>query len=228
MAFQRRFRRKMRPMQNKRRRKTTRRTNYKRKTTLVNHSNTVIAPRYITSMKYSDRYSLANPVAGIPVSQIWNLNSTFDPDSTGVGHQPFGRDQIASLYNRYRVFGASWRLELSPTSAPISVSVIPINGSYILSTPAAIREQPMSITKLTSTTMPTIFKGRVSLPKLTGQTPTQYKAGLEYQAQKDASPGELMTLQLYSNAFGGTPQLNYEASIVYHVEWFDPVQIAQS
>ena len=36
--------------------------------------------------------------------QYMRMNSLFDPDQTGTGHQPYYFDQFAALYNRYTVF----------------------------------------------------------------------------------------------------------------------------
>lgn len=47
-------------------------------------------------------------------SIIWNdwaLNGMYDPDVTGVGHQPLGFDQMALLYQRYRVHGCMMIME---------------------------------------------------------------------------------------------------------------------
>lgn len=49
-------------------------------------------------------------------SSIWQyhfrINSTFDPDKTGTGTQPMGRDQMAALYNRYMVNECSITLKM--------------------------------------------------------------------------------------------------------------------
>ncbi len=52
--------------------------------------------RYITDIQF-------DPPTGTPVHHFFNATSIFDPDTTGTGHQPYGRDQYASIYNHYRV-----------------------------------------------------------------------------------------------------------------------------
>lgn len=37
--------------------------------------------------------------------QTWIANNTFDPNSTGTGHQPYGRDAMAAMYQFYCVLG---------------------------------------------------------------------------------------------------------------------------
>lgn len=61
-----------------------------------------LASEMPATLIYSDHYTL-NPGAGTYTGQIHRLNSLFDPDYTGVGHQPRGFDQLALLYSRYRV-----------------------------------------------------------------------------------------------------------------------------
>ncbi|WP_445779482.1 hypothetical protein, partial [Shewanella sp.] len=43
----------------------------------------------------------ANTVS--PGYHLFRANGIFDPDYTGIGHQPYGRDTYASIYNHYRV-----------------------------------------------------------------------------------------------------------------------------
>ena len=48
----------------------------------------------------------------------FRLNSTYDPDYTGVGGQPRGRDLVANLYNRYLVMAAKVMLKFRNVSDP--------------------------------------------------------------------------------------------------------------
>ena len=57
---------------------------------------------FTTTLSYADSYAISP--ATVPV-HVLRMNSIYDPDYTTTGHQPMGRDQLAELYNRYRVLG---------------------------------------------------------------------------------------------------------------------------
>lgn len=46
--------------------------------------------------------------------QVYRLASIYDPDFTGVGHQPAFHDQWAALYKHYRVIGVKWSVLFAP------------------------------------------------------------------------------------------------------------------
>lgn len=54
--------------------------------------------------KYSDRVTLtAQTIAGNNQIYVFQPTSLWDPDSTGIGHQPMFRDDMADHYNNYTV-----------------------------------------------------------------------------------------------------------------------------
>lgn len=59
-----------------------------------------------TTMKYSDIYDFTSAGTTV-IDNVWNLNSLFDPDTTGTGHQPRGFDQLMTLYDHYVVIGVA-------------------------------------------------------------------------------------------------------------------------
>jgi len=59
--------------------------------------------RYATTVRLDA--STLNPVS----FNFYNASSIFDPDQTGVGHQPMGHDEMAQIYNHYRVLSSSIR-----------------------------------------------------------------------------------------------------------------------
>lgn len=75
--------------------------------------------RLKTKLHYCDVVQLAAS-AGNPGLWEFRMNSLFDPDFTGTGHQPQWFDQLASVYLYYKV-----------TSSKITVTFIPNNVSDI-------------------------------------------------------------------------------------------------
>lgn len=56
-------------------------------------------------MRYNDGITI-DPGVGFIGAHVFRANSIFDPDFTGVGHQPMGHDTWATLYEHYTVVGA--------------------------------------------------------------------------------------------------------------------------
>lgn len=59
---------------------------------------------------YSTKFTINGGTLGTAAIQQFNLSSLFDPDLTGVGTQPIPLDQYSALYERYRVYEASFKL----------------------------------------------------------------------------------------------------------------------
>ncbi len=62
----------------------------------------LLTKKQMVKLHYATEQSL-NPGAGAIVAHHYRANSIFDPDFTGVGHQPLLHDQYALLYGDYRV-----------------------------------------------------------------------------------------------------------------------------
>lgn len=59
----------------------------------------------VVKMRYVDTFEL-DPAAGTVAPWIFRANGIFDPDQTGIGHQPLGHDQWAQYYNHAVVIGS--------------------------------------------------------------------------------------------------------------------------
>lgn len=59
----------------------------------------------ITKLRYSTYITLTNS-SGARGLNVFHANSIFDPDVSGVGHQPMWRDNYANIYNNYVVIGS--------------------------------------------------------------------------------------------------------------------------
>lgn len=200
-----------------------------RRTGLTNRALQPVAQRYFCKMKYSE--SVTSDANG---HFYFNLNSIFDPNRSGIGHQPYGRDTLATLYNRYRVIACGYRIQVlrNPAdSLTIGLGAIPANEQLLFAGFDEIRENPRAkyVVSVPTANMP-VLSGKVYIPSLVGRTKSQYMADDRYQAQENASPQELAILNILTANAGGIPLSGYPISIVleYTVEWFDVKHLTQS
>lgn len=194
----------------------------------VNRALQPIPQRYICKMKYSDIITTQS----VDGTYTFNLNSTWDPNRTGVGHQPYGRDTLATLYNRYRVISCGYRILgwASGANAGFQMAVQPANEVLSPGSIDEMRENPRSKYAIcVNGAAPAIIKGKVSIPSLVGRSKSQYMADDRYQAQVDTSPSELAILNIMTRTYAGDITFQpLQVLLEYTVEWFDVKHLAQS
>lgn len=83
----------------------------------------------IVNMKYC-AHTTVNPGAGAIGHQYVSCNDIYDPDTTGVGHQPFGHDTMALLYNHYLVLSSVLKVTIAGNTAVASPTTC-IFGIYL-------------------------------------------------------------------------------------------------
>lgn len=87
---------------------------YKKKLNIQRNASLCVQPyqRYV-KMKYGENATIVS-TSGIGGYSF--RSSIFDPNYTGVGHQPLYHDQLAILYDRYVVVGAKIKATFYPTN----------------------------------------------------------------------------------------------------------------
>lgn len=193
--------------------------------TNINRSLQPIPSRYICKMKYSE-----NVTTDLTGQYIFNLNSIYDPNRTGFGHQSYGFDNLALLYNKYRVISCGWRIS-SPTASYRQIGCIPSNDSGITWTINDLKENPRAkyIVQSTGGGIMTL-SGKSYLPALMGRTKAQYMADDKYAATVIASPDELALLYIVTATNSGDPEPGAQVQVLleFTVEWYDIKHILQS
>lgn len=164
---------------------------------------------------------------------LYNLNSIFDPNRTGTGHQPGGHDQWAVFYSDYRVFRVDYKITFGNTgTAPISTSVAATNINTALTTSTS-GEQPYSTTRTvgaqTGSSLGT-HSGTFNLNDIVGRSVNQYMSvDAQYSAAFGSSPTELIIGHLFVTTFdGANVTCTVNVQLLYHVELYDPIQQAES
>lgn len=194
----------------------------------VNKALTPFSQRFITKMKYSDTFTLQLSNNG---TYYFNLNSVFDPNRTGIGHQPYGYDQLAALYNRYRVISCSYNITAYSGGSVVRVAAIPCNEIFT-TTPSvsAACENPRSkwIIQIPGGNTK-LLKGNVYMPSLVGRNKAQYMADDRFQAQVGSNPAEAGLLGIFGADIGDlSATIQCTITLNYVVEWFDVISLGQS
>lgn len=67
---------------------------------------------YSVRLSYADAYNLTVSGSAGSSTRVYSTVSIYDPDVTGIGHQPLMRDLWASQYDYYTVMAFHYRIEL--------------------------------------------------------------------------------------------------------------------
>lgn len=215
----------------RRARKATRPRRAKQYRTWVNKSLNPIPQRSIVHHKYA---TSVNTLSGSGL-YYFNLNSVYDPDRSGTGHQPYGHDTFATLYGQYRVIGCKYVVEVSSNSATIQVGTLLSNDPYTYTAVGGdfneLKENPRArfVTQAPGGQVKRIA-GYASCASILGRTKSQYMADESTASIVGNNPTEACILTVATATTAGVPQTGASLMVMleYIVEWFDPKPLAPS
>lgn len=186
---------------------------------------TKVSLRYVENIVITTGAAVSN-------DYLFNLNSIFDPNRTGTGHQPQGHDQWALFYGRYRV--DSCHVDIISTTNSTHGALVSIFGSNIataLTDPLAFLETPLLASSHTNLGAPPArVRKTFNLPVVNGVTREVYNADDRFMSPFGSSPSETLILHMscVELSFGAGVTIDNIVSITYDVTLSDPVQLAQS
>ena len=175
----------------------------------------------------------ATCTSGVHALYEFNYNSIFDPNQTGAGHQPMGRDQWAGLYTRYLVTGLSYDISAwNVTSvAPFRIAIGASDGTGVPADLQTAVEDPNYKSKLGGNDYKVMrMTGYISAPQAMGITKERYKSDLDYSGIMGANPNNLGELGIFFQPFGGsiTTLIRFVIKLKYYCTFSQPVTLVQS
>lgn len=75
-----------------------------------------------TKLKYTQTVTL-NGASGTISGNVFSGNSLFDPDASGIGHQPYFYDQLTGVYNSYIVYASKIEI-MSGTNSSVDARIV--------------------------------------------------------------------------------------------------------
>jgi len=195
--------------------------------------------RWNKTLLYGQLNTLTAGASGLfGTEQVFRLNSLFDPDLTGTGHQPYGFDTLASLYYRYKVRAVRVMVRFSDPSADGVLCAAQFQAPSVTSTVTGsdtntVMERAGMWTQNLNNTgeQVAILDQFFPISTLVGATPVQFAANLEdYQSLCTTSPARTPYLRIAIAALDGasTPTVRLETKILFYTEFFERIVLGQS
>jgi hypothetical protein len=196
---------------------------------------TLFPDKVLTRMRYADVINRA-PALAVTDERQFNLNSTFDPDLSGGGHQPMGRDQLlGTLYNKYRVHSVHYTIVFGCTNPGFTSSLVyavPSNDTTAANSTISIAmEQPFVWYALSQfgAPLPRCSK-KVNIWDILGRSRAEYLADDITGSNYNSNPTEAAVLKIGSSSADGTAVVVYSYTILMDmlVECYDRFTQSQS
>jgi hypothetical protein len=180
-------------------------------------------PNLYTRLRYADSYTLTSSVGAV-AKQTMLINSLFDPDSTGGGHQPLYRDTFAGLYNHYAVISARATVTFvsNTASVPMLCGAVFDDDTTTSTTYYVLIEQSKGVHAMIAGSTGSLSRETLhvewSAKEFLGIDPF---ASEQYKTPVGSNPTELTSLLLWSAPADGstTSSTTMLISIEFDVHW---------
>lgn len=172
--------------------------------------------------KYQLRYATTreiNPGVAVAASYLFRANSIFDPDQTGVGHQPYGHDILEQIYNHYCVDSAT--ITVTPTNGVGGVWGVSVGDNSVVSTGFnTVCEQ-----QATSMAVQNVTNGQpIQCIKKTYNRHTSFPVYKDTSAFMGANPAEEAYFQVWYRGLNESldpPNGSFLVTITYNVTCYE-------
>lgn len=198
-------------------------------------------PFYTAKLRYTQTQALFVATGGLfGAEQVFRLNSLVDPDLTGAGHQPYGFDSLAFLYNRYKVNAVHIQMVISNPNADglvFAALLQPPGGTLSLAgkNPSRVKELPMAVTRVINNTgsQRIVINQYVPLHQVIGISYLQFKSDVDtYQAVVTDNPAlcPMLRIACASNdtAHGSSQAITCATTLTFYSTFYDRVIQNQS
>lgn len=77
-----------------------------RRNKLISFSKAPMPNNFGAKLRYAETFTIDPGTVGVAGVHVFSANGLYDPNITGVGHQPRGFDQLMTMYDHYTVVGS--------------------------------------------------------------------------------------------------------------------------
>jgi hypothetical protein len=199
-------------------------------------------PHMVKQFRYAETFQFTTGAAGVVgTEQVMRLNSMFDPNQTGVGHQPYGYDQyMGTIYQKYRVLRASFEITFTTPGAANDVfccallsgagNILSLTGMSIDRAGEIPRVLHKQLSSAGSRKAVISSRSMIPLELLFGITRGVLANSDDYAAVNTASPANVATLAFSVGSYSGqgAEAVSAQVVIVYEAIIYDRIGVTQS
>lgn len=195
-----------------------------------------VAQKFQTRLLYADMYQL-NTGATTAAGQAFRISSLFDPDLTGIGHQPRYFDQLAALYDRYRVDAVTVEAWCSTTHiAGFQVSMVTWDDEAGLapvinwSTAGEVQQVYAPKSGVCTSDHPLHLQQRFELSRVFGKTKAQHASDDLFEAVTTTNPINNAVCTITGDSLDQTvgEKLNVAVRLKFECTFWDRTDPGQS
>lgn len=170
-----------------------------------------------------------NMTPGTTLPYAFSTNSCFDPNTTGAGHQPYGFDQWAIIYNHYKVYASVMTIRATNFNAAQSGTIFGIkvddNAGTTLNINSLMEQKDSVYDVIVAQNAPKRLKMKWSLKRAMDSTRD------EVQAQVASNPVDQEYFNIYAAPAdsGAAPGVvTFQVQIDYYVLFTELKDFANS
>jgi len=190
----------------------------------------ILGPRLRTKLVYSTGEGyMTNSVAATSEEKFtFAANSMYDPDAQAGGQQPVGFDQLAALYERYKVLNCTIEL-LGFPSANCIIAVYPSMSATPLATiQDATSQYGVKMIAASNFTGP-VNSMKVSVKKNSSKFMGIPESDDDIAAQTTASPSKQWYYHVHVyNPSGGALTVGFLVRLIFDCEFLRPIALTVS
>lgn len=197
---------------------------------VVNLGNSIVPFSQKAKLTYCSNEHKDTSTAGVYANHNFNFIGAYDPDISGVGHQPMGFDQMMTLYDHYQVLGCKATFTIHYASGDCIIGLATSDTTTLpanLTNKSTFQENPGSLYKFvtqdTVSQSPIVLTKKISPAKFFGLKSALYQGEDKYQGSVSANPSETGGLHLVVWGNNSTTvEIRWSCRLEFIVQFTEP------
>jgi len=179
--------------------------------------------------KYVDAVTVpAGGAAGVPTIYQFRANSMYDPDFTGVGHQPMFRDEMAAQYKYYTVINSAVRVSFPNTDNNTNNYLLWVDDDVNIPADGntAMEQHSSSLQRLNNRNTPFVLRAKYNAAAWNKTNRAGLMADDQQKTSSGSSPNQSKWYTIFispQNATSIVAAHIVKVELVFYTVWREPV-----